>query len=129
MRSRWIPSRRNRKKLQKRNGCNKCRKNKECNKKVCVNDNGHAKSFGNVCEAHKYLMKQPKSLKLVSFALGDCKELYSRKYSNTFWLGPFSSFWAHFWLVGPRSGFEHTSSFGPTSGFRSTSCPTCFLCS
>ena len=78
MRSRWIPSRRNRKKLQKRNGCNKCRKNKECNKKVCVNDNGHAKSFNNTCEANKYLMKQPKSLELVSFALGDCKELYSQ---------------------------------------------------
>ena len=81
MRSKWIPSRRNRRKLQKRNGCNKCRKNKGCNKKVCVNDNGHAKSFANICEANKYLMKQPKSLKLVSFALGDCKELYSRKYT------------------------------------------------
>ena len=89
-RSKWIPSRRSRGKLQKRNGCNKCRKNKQCNKKVCVNDNGHAKSFANICEANKYLMKQPKSLQLVSFALGDCKELYSRKYNNTFQLGPIS---------------------------------------
>ena len=94
-RSKWIPSRRSRGKLQKRNGCNKCRKNKQCNKEVCVNDNGHAKSFANICEANKYLMKQPKSLQLVSFALGGCKDLYQRKYSNTFQLGPTSGWGPH----------------------------------
>ena len=34
---------------------------KVCKRKVCVNDNGHAKSFSNICEANKYLKKHRKT--------------------------------------------------------------------
>ena len=54
-------------------------KNKVCGQPICVNDNGHAKSFKNVCAAMKYL-RGKKRLAMISVGLGDCKALFSSKY-------------------------------------------------
>ena len=60
--------------------CKKCSEDKTCGKKVCVNDNGHAKSFSNVCEANRYLSNlEPKKTQLLAIALGECKTLYKGK--------------------------------------------------
>ena len=57
--------------------CTRCEGDTEvCGQPICVNDNGHAKSFKSVCEAMKYL-KNRKKLKAISMGLGDCKALFS----------------------------------------------------
>ena len=58
--------------------CTRCEEDdaKVCGQPICVNDNGHAKSFKSVCEAMKYL-KNKRRLKSISFGLGECKALYS----------------------------------------------------
>merc|ERR1712064_54710 len=57
--------------------CKKCSEDKTCNRTVCVNDKGHAKSFSNFCEANLYLSNlEPKKTQLLAIALGECKSLY-----------------------------------------------------
>ena len=53
-------------------------KNKVCGQPICVNDNGHAKSFKNVCAAMKYL-RGKRRLAMISVGLGDCRALFSSK--------------------------------------------------
>jgi hypothetical protein len=57
--------------------CDSCTTDKCCNTTICLNDNGHAKSFENVCEANKYLQDKT-DLKLAAIGLGNCKNLFSR---------------------------------------------------
>ena len=65
--------------LRRKADCEACKKDKVCGQKICVNDNGHAKTFESVCEATSYLRKK-RQLKLVAIALGECKALFSSKY-------------------------------------------------
>ena len=63
--------------LRKRvNNCEPCQNDKVCGQKICLNENGHAKTFENVCQVTTYLRKKRK-IKLVSIALGECKALFS----------------------------------------------------
>ena len=58
------------------NKCKSCGKHDGCKQPICVNDNGHAKSFSNVCKAVNYLSNK-KRLIVAAVGLGTCKELFS----------------------------------------------------
>ena len=58
------------------NNCDACQNDKVCGQKICLNENGHAKTFENVCQVTKYLRKK-RQIKLVSIAMGECKALFS----------------------------------------------------
>ena len=51
--------------LKKPVNCEACKADKICGQKVCLNENGHAKTFSNICQATSYLRNKRK-LKLVS---------------------------------------------------------------
>lgn len=59
--------------------CSRCKDHKGCSQKICVNDNGHAKSFSNVCDAMRYLYGK-KDINLIAVGLGICKDLYQSIY-------------------------------------------------
>ena len=65
--------------LKSPSSCQRCEKAKaSCGQKICLNENGHAKTFANICLAYKYL-RSKKSLKMFTMALGDCKALFTSK--------------------------------------------------
>ena len=53
-----------------------------CKQPVCINDNGRAKSFPNVCRAMRYLAPR-KRLNVITVGLGNCKPLYSGNWRST----------------------------------------------
>ena len=52
-----------------------CGQHKGCSLEICINDDGHAKTFGNVCEGLKYLSGKKDRI-LIAVGLGKCRALY-----------------------------------------------------
>lgn len=53
-----------------------CGSHEGCNTPICLNDNGHAKSFPNTCSAVQYLKGKTQQT-LIAIGLGSCRDLYS----------------------------------------------------
>ncbi len=51
-----------------------------CKQEICINDDGHAKTFKNVCEGLKYMHDKTDRI-VIAVGLGKCKALYSSKFS------------------------------------------------
>ena len=68
--------------------CDACEKDKYCmGQSICVNDDGHAKTFSNICEAVNYLSGRRAGMakrKVVAVSLGDCKSLFSSNIPQRF---------------------------------------------
>ena len=62
--------------------CDDCGRHTGCRQSICLNDNGHAKSFRGVCDAMKYLHNKVNRI-VVAIGLGECKQLYSCEFQ--FW--------------------------------------------
>ena len=56
-----------------------CRQHKGCSLEICINDDGHAKTFKTVCEGLQYLAGK-KDRQLIAVGLGKCKSLYGGEY-------------------------------------------------
>ena len=59
--------------------CDDCSRHPGCGQEICINDNGHAKSFRGVCDAMRYLHNKVDRIK-IALGLGQCKDLYSCKF-------------------------------------------------
>jgi len=56
----------------------KCKNDEDCNENICINDDGHAKTFKNIWQATHYLgNRRVTSTQLVSVALGKCKKIFN----------------------------------------------------
>ena len=67
--------------------CDECFRHPGCGQAICINDNGHAKSFKCVCDAMRYLHNKVDKIK-IAVGLGQCRDLYSCKLvyaSDIFW--------------------------------------------
>ncbi|TRY69476.1 hypothetical protein TCAL_03259 [Tigriopus californicus] len=53
-----------------------CGSHEGCNTPICLNDNGHAKSFASTCAAVQYLKGKTQQT-LIGIGLGTCRDLYS----------------------------------------------------
>ena len=56
--------------------CHGCADHAGCRQTICLNDNGHAKTFTGVCEAMRYLHNKVDKI-IVAIGLGECRNLYS----------------------------------------------------